>query len=139
MSETEKVVREFHHRLWGELDTTVIDELIDPDAVTGMTGFDGSTRAVVHTDVARYRAAFTDVTTEIQHLLVSGADAALWWRTTGTHTGPYGDIAPVPTGRRIVMSGVVRYRVADGRIREMVSLWDAAAVYRQFDLLKEGL
>jgi predicted ester cyclase len=133
------VVTAFHRRLWGEGDIAVIDELVDPNAVTVMTGFEGSTVDVLREDVDRYVAAFNDVRTEVVDLIASGDRVALWWRTTGTHVGPYGDIAPEPTGRPITMEGVDFYRVAAGRIVEVRSSWDAAAVYRQFDLLADGL
>jgi len=90
-------------------------------------------------DVERYQGAFDDVETEIVDLIDAGAKVVLWWRTVGTHTGPYGDIAPQPTGQRITMEGVDIYQVADDKIIEVRSFWDAAEVYRQFGLLAEGL
>jgi len=133
------IVRAFHERLWGTSDATAIDELVAPDAVTSMTGFSGSTVEVLRDDVARYQAAFEDVSTEIIELLEDGPRVAMWWRTSGTHVGPYGDIAPEATGRRITMEGVDFLTVAGGKITAVRSLWDAAEVYRQFDLLAEGL
>ena len=138
MNPTELVER-FHRELWGAADPGALDRYVAPDAQTVMTGFDGNTVEVMSEDVERYFGAFSDVTTEILELFGSGDQAALWWRTTGTHTGPYGDIAPEPTGLKIVMEGVDIYRVADDRIVEVHSFWDAAAVYRQFGLLADGL
>lgn len=90
-------------------------------------------------DVERYVGAFTDVETEIGDLIAEGDRVVIWWTTTGTHTGPYGDIAPEPTGERITMEGVDIVTVADGLIVAVQSFWDAAAVYRQFGLLADGL
>ena len=104
-----------------------------------MTGFDGATVDVLREDVDRYVGAFADVETEIGDLIAEGDRVVLWWRTTGTHVGPYGDIAPVATGRRITMEGVDVLTVRDGRIVEVRSFWDAAGVYRQFGLLADGL
>jgi steroid delta-isomerase-like uncharacterized protein len=133
------VVRAFHERLWGASDATAIDDLVAPDAVTEMTGFSGSTVDVLRDDVARYQGAFTDVSTEILELIADGHRVAMWWRTSGTHVGPYGDIAPEATGRRITMEGVDFLTVTAGRITSVRSFWDAAEVYRQFGLLAEGL
>ncbi len=107
--------------------------------ITVMTGFEGSTVDVMRDDVERYQGAFQDVETDIVELIDAGDTVVLWWRTTGTHTGPYGDIAPEPTGERITMEGVDIYRVTDGQVVEVRSFWDAAEVYRQFGLLAEGL
>lgn len=138
MTPTELVER-FHRELWGAADPAAVDRYVAADARIEMTGSDRATVEVMRADVERYFGAFSDVTTEILDLFGSGDKAVLWWRTNGTHTGPYGDIAPEPTGRRIVMEGVDIYRVNDDRIDAVHSFWDAAAVYRQFGLLAEGL
>lgn len=138
MTPTELVER-FHRDLWGSGDLRALDRYVAPDAHTEMAGFDGDTVEILRDDAERYFGAFTDVTTEILELFGSGDRAVLWWRTSGTHTGPYGDIAPKPTGKRIVMEGVDIYRVADDLIVHAHSFWDAADVYRQFGLLAEGL
>ncbi len=138
-SPTEDLVRRFHHELWGAGDLTAIDRFVAPDAVTAMTGFEGSTVDVLREDVERYVGAFDDVMTEIVDLIAQGDRVALWWRTSGRHVGPYGDIAPQPTGRRITMEGVDFLTVAGERIVAVRSFWDAAEVYRQFGLLADGL
>jgi predicted ester cyclase len=133
------LVRRLHLELWGDGDITAIERFIAPDATTSMTGFEGSTVDVVREDVERYLGAFTDIATEIVELVDGGDSVVLWWRTAGTHTGPYGDIAPTPTGLRITMEGVDIYRVSDGLVVEVRSFWEAADVYRQFGLLADGL
>lgn len=133
------VVRAFHHRLWIDGDVEAIDEFVHPSASIHVDGFEDATRAAIHEDVERYRAGFADVRSEITALVGEGEMVAMWWRTTGRHTGPYGDIAPVATGNDITMSGVNLYRVVDGLVVEVKNSWDGAAVYRQFGLLPDGL
>lgn len=133
------IVRNFHLDLWGSGDLGAIDRYVAPTARTVMTGFEGSTVEVLREDVERYVGAFTDVTTSIDELIAQDDRVVMWWHTTGTHVGPYGDIAPTPTGRVITMEGVDLFTVTDGLIVEVRSFWDAAAVYRQFDLLADGL
>ncbi len=133
------LVRTFHMELWGSGDRTAIDRYVAPDARTLMTGFEGSTVDVMRDDVDRYLGAFDEVATEIIELIVQDDRVVMWWQTTGRHTGPYGDIAPEPTGERITMEGVDIVRVSGDRIVEVRSFWDAAAVYRQFGLLADGL
>jgi predicted ester cyclase len=133
------VIREFHLALWAEGDLSAIERYVSPDARTVMTGFEGNTVAVIREDVERYVGAFADVETEIVDLIAQGDRVAMSWRTWGTHVGPYGDIAPEPTGQRILMEGVDVFTVAAGKIVEVRSFWDAAGVYRQFGLLADGL
>jgi predicted ester cyclase len=136
---TEDVVRSFHQELWGAGDVSALDRYVAPDAVVQMTGSEGATVEVLRADVERYVGAFDQVTTEILDLVANADRAALWWRTSGRHVGPYGDIAPEPTGRRITMEGVDFMTVVEHRVVAMRSFWDAASVYRQFDLLPNNL
>jgi steroid delta-isomerase-like uncharacterized protein len=133
------LIRHFHLALWADGDLGAIERYVAPDARTVMTGFEGSTVDVLREDVARYVVAFTDVTTEIVDLIAQDDRVAMAWRTWGTHVGPYGTIAPEPTGQRVMMEGVDVFTVADDRIVEVRSFWDAAGVYRQFGLLADGL
>jgi predicted ester cyclase len=136
----EDLLRRFHHELWVSGDLSAIDRYVDPKARAVMTGFDASTvHDVLRKDVERYVAAFDEVTSEIVELIVQDDRAAMWWRTSGRHVGPYGDIAPEPTHRRINMEGVDFFTVGVGRVVAMRSFWDAADVYRQFGLLADGL
>ena len=134
-----ETVRAFHLQLWADGDIGAIDRFVDPAAVTVMTGFEGSSVDVMREDVERYQGAFTDVSTEIVDLIGDGDRVVMWWRTVGTHVGPYGDIAPEPTGNQIAMEGVDFFTVSDGKIVAVRSFWDAAEVYRQFGLLADGL
>ena len=58
---TEDLIRRFHHELWGAGDISAIDRYVAPDAVTAMTGFEGSTVDVLREDVERYVGAFDEV------------------------------------------------------------------------------
>ena len=133
------IVRNFHSELWENGDLGAIDRFVASDATTAMTGFVGTAVDVLRQDVERYQAGFADVQTEIVQMLGEADRVVMWWRTIGTHVGPYGGIAPIATGRRITMEGVDLFTVVDDRIVAICSFWDAAAVYRQFGLLPEGL
>jgi steroid delta-isomerase-like uncharacterized protein len=134
-----ELVRRFHIQLWAEGDVSAIEQFVHPDAVTAMTGFSGTSVDVMREDVERYQGGFAQVSTEIVDLIGEGDRVVLWWRTTGTHVGPYGDIAPEATGQRITMEGVDFFTVAGEQIVAVRSFWDAAEVYRQFGLLPAHL
>jgi predicted ester cyclase len=58
--------------------------------------------------------SFPDYHWELQELVVEGDTIAARLIGAGTHTGPFGGIAP--TGRRITTQELVMYRFADGKI-----------------------
>lgn len=137
LEETNKAtIRAYHERLWGRGDLSVIREVWAPDAKVSMTDFEGSALDTVIEDAERYFGAFEDVTTTIHALLAEGDQVVLHWSTTGTHTGPYGEIAA--TGRQITMAGMDILRLKDGRIVEIVSMWDGMSVFEQMGVLKIG-
>ena len=106
MSALTEVVRRFHEELWGSGDISAIDRHVAPDAVTVMTGFEGSTIDVLREDVDRYVGAFHRRATEIVDLIAQGDRVAIWWRTSGPTSGPTATSPPTPTGERITMEGV---------------------------------
>lgn len=130
-----ELIARYHQRLWGSGDLTAIDEAFAPFAVVHLTGFDGSAVQTVRDDATRYQGAFTDVSTAVLSLLAEDDRVVLHWSTTGTHTGPYGKVAA--TGKAITMTGIDIFRVADGRIVELWSMWDGLDVYDQMGVLPE--
>jgi predicted ester cyclase len=128
-----ELIRTLHHRLWGERDLSILEELIASDAVMHWGDSDSNAMAAVREDVERYFTAFTDVRTSIDDLVAESDKVVLRWTTTGVQTGPYGKV--LPTGREVTMTGVDTYRLNGGRVVEAWSMWDALAVYQQLGLI----
>jgi steroid delta-isomerase-like uncharacterized protein len=66
-----------------------------------------------------FRAAFPDLTMQVDLLLAEGDLVAARWTTEGTNTGPWG--GRTPTGQRAHFSGVNIFRFEDGKV---VELWN---------------
>ena len=75
-------------------------------AVAGLAGYIDRVKAVC--------TAFPDYRWELQELVVEEDTIAARLIGQGTHTGPFGGIAP--SGRRIVTQELVIYRFAGGKI-----------------------
>lgn len=93
-----------------------LDELGEfvSDRVSGSAPRDGLAAYVE--GVAAVCTALPDYRWELQHLVVEGDTIAARLTGHGTHTGPFGAIAP--TGRRIDVQELVVYRFTDGKIVE---------------------
>ena len=76
-----------------------------------------------------FAAGFTDVTRTIDDLLAVEDKVVLRLTTTATHTGEWQGIAP--TGRRITFTGMVIYRIQNGRIAESWGEIDFGSLWRQ--------
>lgn len=71
------------------------------------------------TIAADFRRAFPDLRMSVDLVLAEGDLVAARWTTTGTHTGPWADVAP--TGRTMTFSGVNVFRFSGGKV---VELWN---------------
>lgn len=115
------LVRRFYDEVWNHGRLDVADEVFAPDYVRhdlrpgqGLPGPAGQKKIA-----ADFRAAFPDVRNTVDLMLAEGDLVAARWTTTGTHTGPWGEIAP--TGRAVSFSGVNIFRIQQGRV---VELWN---------------
>ena len=70
-----------------------------------------------------YRAAFPDLSMTIEHQVAEGDYVVTRWTARGTHQGELMGIPP--TGNSVTTSGISIERVADGRIVEDHTEWDA--------------
>ena len=66
-----------------------------------------------------FRSAFPDLAMRVDLLLAEGDLVGARWTTSGTFSGPWGDVAPM--GRRATFSGVNFFRIRSGRV---VELWN---------------
>ncbi|MFN7948826.1 MAG: ester cyclase [Blastocatellia bacterium] len=58
--------------------------------------------------------------------------AAHHWTVTGTHAGEF--MGHAPTGRQFTIDGISIYRIADGRLVEEHTIWDALGLMKQLGL-----
>lgn len=138
MTDPTAVVRTFVERLWNGQDADAVDEVFAPDAAVHVPGYDTGGPKDVVDDAVHFWKAFEGVHMVIEDVF-AGEDGkvTLRWATSGTHTDTY--YGHPATGRSITMRGTDVFRVADGRVVELWSLWDGLDAYRQLGLLPDGL
>jgi predicted ester cyclase len=73
--------------------------------------------------------AFPDMHFTVEDQLIQGDRVAFRWRATGTHTGPLG--AAPPTGKTVVLDGLIMDRMTDGKVRERWEQWDQPLMLQQ--------
>ena len=76
-----------------------------------------------------FAAGFTEVKRAIDDLLAADGKVVLRLTTTAMHTGEWQGIAP--TGRQVTFTGMVIYRIANGRIAESWGEIDFGSLWRQ--------
>ncbi|HEX2282213.1 MAG TPA: ester cyclase [Thermomicrobiales bacterium] len=73
--------------------------------------------------------AFPDLVTQVDVLLTDGDRVVARWIASGTHEGPWREIAP--TGNRVTWTGNTIFRISCGRIAEEWSEAASLAFFQQ--------
>lgn len=124
-----------HERIWIESlnrgDVSAADAVFAPDCVVHITGVAEPLRGIGPWKelMAGFLRAFPDLHLTIEDQLVEGDRVAFRWHATGTHTGPLGEAAP--TGKSVVIDGLILDRLADGKVIERWEQWDQSLMLEQ--------
>ena len=117
-------IRAVWQEAWDSGRTDALDSLFTDDyqrvsANSGRTMTAEETKAEI-TDI---RAAFPDLTTTVDHILIEGDQGAIYWHSEGTFTQPLNDVPP--TGQSVTTHGSNLIRLEEGRITREEVTWDA--------------
>jgi steroid delta-isomerase-like uncharacterized protein len=78
--------------------------------------------------------AFPGLKLTVQDVFAAGDKVALRWVARGTHAGTLLGIAP--TGKSVVIEGVLIAHIADGKIEEGWTYWDALGTVQQLAVIE---
>lgn len=99
--------------------------IVRHDPASGVQrGFDEYCAVVTALHTAFHPMHFT-----INRQVGEGDTAAHHWTVTGTHVGEFNGIAP--TGKQFTLDGISIYRVAEGKLVEERTVWDALGLLNQ--------
>lgn len=122
---------------WDAGDTGPLAELLSPDyrRITA-SAEDGETREQFLASIVSTRAAFPDIVTTIDQIVIEGDQVAIRWHSAGTHL--HGFLGVPPTHRRVEVSGATFAELQDGQIvREHVT-WDPRALLSALGIITVG-
>jgi steroid delta-isomerase-like uncharacterized protein len=128
-AENETLVRRFFEEFCNQRRGEVADELIADDYVSHgpqappAEGPDG-----VRARVGVYQDA-VDGHWEVEEMFSAGDRVVARWTGTGTHRGELMGIDP--TGKPIEVEAISVFRIADGKIAEEWTVWDALGLLQQ--------
>lgn len=117
---------------YGVIDRFVADGFVghDPSQPEPVRGPDGL-KAFIDT----YRTAFRDARITVEASFADGDWVATRWTGRGIHEGALMGVAP--TGKEVTVTGLSMTRVADGKIVEDWSNWDALGMLIQLGAVPE--
>ncbi|RJP82317.1 MAG: ester cyclase [Candidatus Zixiibacteriota bacterium] len=136
-SKYRQIARKFMEEIIGQGKTDQVEQVVDSNFVL----HDPTWPHDVHGPeglkefVAELRGAFPDLQQTVDQLVVEGDLVACRWTATGTHRGELFEIPP--TGKEVCMGGMDILRLANNRIVEDWSYWDALGLLQQVGAITE--
>lgn len=128
------LVQRFVDEFWNSGNLTAADELMTGDAVIHepVAGTLEDLKAVA----TMIRSAFPNWHATVEEMVVEGDRVAERWTGRGTHQGQFQNIAP--TGKPVVVPGVVFYRITDGKIAEFRGQFDRMSLMQQLGVMPQA-
>ena len=125
------LVQQFVDEFWNRGKLNAADELMTRETVIHepVAGTPEDLKAVA----TAMRTAFPDWHSTVEEMLVEGDRVAERWTGRGTHQGEFQGIPP--TGKQVVVPGVVFYRIADGKIAEFRGQFDRLSLMQQLGVI----
>ena len=120
--------------VWHQGQLSRIDDLFTPDFVR----HDPGGRELQGTEqnrqfIGSLRAAFPDVHYTVEDQIAEGDKVVVRYRFRGTHLGAFQGMPP--TGKQVTYTGILIYRIVDGKIAEQWTEFDLLGFLRQLGVL----
>jgi steroid delta-isomerase-like uncharacterized protein len=134
MHPARSLVQRIFDQAFNQGDLAVVDELVAADGVTHTLSWGMPTnRTGLKQLIASFRAAFPDLYCTVEDEIREGDKFAAHWTMRGTHTGPF--LGNPPTGRSIVVQGIIFARIENGQIVEDWILVDQLGMLQQLGIV----
>jgi steroid delta-isomerase-like uncharacterized protein len=121
---------------WDRGDVDALDGLLSPAYRRFGSRGEAHGLAEFKKSIVDTRAAFPDLLTVIDEILVEGDRAAVRWHSTGSHQRNFLDVPA--TQRSVAVSGATFARFEDDRIVEEFVTWDPRSLLTALGILTVG-
>lgn len=131
MTTNKDIIIQYAKSLWEDRDLSIIDTLIDPHAKIHSPFSTTEGKETMKVIVEKWLQAFPDLTIHWEDFIAENDKVVCRWRACGTHLG--GFFETKPTHKEVVFSGVMTYRLANGKIVEYWALVDMHSILSQLE------
>ncbi|MFC6066409.1 ester cyclase [Streptomyces ochraceiscleroticus] len=121
---------------WEQGDVDALDQLLSPDYRRHGTDAQPQDLSTFKASIVSTRAAFPDLATAIDDIVVDGDRAAIRWHSSGTHVNSF--LGVPATERRVEVSGATFARFEGDRIVEEYVTWDPRALLSALGIIRVG-
>lgn len=122
---------------WDKGEVDALDDLLSPSYRRRSSHDDeGQDRETFKATILSARAAFPDLVTHIDDVVIEGDRAAIRWHSVGTHQ--HGFLGVPPTRRRVEVSGATFARFEGDLVVEEHVTWDPRALLSALGIISVG-
>ncbi|MFF8844068.1 ester cyclase [Streptomyces sp. NPDC015127] len=121
---------------WGHGDVDALDQLLSPAYLRHGTDRHPQDLNAFKASIVSTRAAFPDLVTTIDDIVLEGDRAAIRWHSSGTHETSF--LGVPATKRRVDASGATFARFEGDRIVEEHVTWDPRALLSALGIIRVG-
>ncbi|MGW5171582.1 ester cyclase [Streptomyces nodosus] len=121
---------------WGQGDVDALDALLSRAYLRHGTDPHPQNLDAFKAAILSTRAAFPDLTTTIDDVVVEGDRAAVRWHSSGTHVNSF--LGVPPTKRRVEVSGATFARFESDRVVEEHVTWDPRSLLSALGIISVG-
>ena len=130
LSDNKSVVLRAEAELWNKGNLAAADELYSPDFVCHFViGPEWRGVQGIKDVVAQHRRSFPDWNEKVEDIIAEGDKVVIRFTSTGTQEGEFAGIGP--TGKKVKISEVAIFRLADGKIVEQWGMPDIHGLLEQ--------
>ena len=131
---SDSLIRRIFEEAFNQGDLAVADEVLTPDhfAHTAFGGAPNGPQGLKWL-IAMFRTAFPDLHCTVEDEIQEGGQFAAHWTLRGTHKGSF--LGNPPTGRSVVVQGIIFARTENGRMVEDWTLIDQLGILQQLGLV----
>ena len=134
VEENKTIARRFNDEVWDGGDEAALDELFAEDAVDhGAIPGQPPGREGHKYQLNLFRTAFPDLHVTSEDIFSEGDKVAYRWTGRGTHQGELMGIAP--TGKEVTFRGIDVLRIAEGKVVERWSEYNALEAMQQMGVV----
>lgn len=121
---------------WDRGEVDAFDTLLSPDYQRHGSHDPAQDRETFKASIVTTRAAFPDLKTVIDEIVLEGDRAAIRWHSVGRHTGSF--LGVPTTGRSVEVSGATFARFEGDHIAEEHVTWDPRALLSALGIITVG-
>jgi steroid delta-isomerase-like uncharacterized protein len=130
-ADNKAIVRRLYEEVWNKRKLEVINEIISPSHALQAPNISGSSIGPVayRRNVSRFLAGYPDLHWTIVDIIAEKDKVVACWTISGTHKGDYMGVPA--TNKKVSVDGMTIHHIANGKIMDSYSNWDALGMMRQ--------